>query len=147
MLRRLTLFPLALLALAGLASAEEASLQESLRAMIQERIEMAIQSEADQAQEINAGAAVGAPDCSQGQALFCPLANPPSVVFGPESGVFQSTVSPCCPRNYLQCQIQQSQQYCRLLGTYTINPQEGSNQEVCPPTTPDCSECFDVANP
>lgn len=81
----------------------------------------------------------GAIDCSQGQNLYCPLASIPNVTFTVNGGTMQTSAGSCCPRNYLACQIQLNQQFCRTLGYYTIPTTTGNNEEKCPATTPACT--------
>jgi len=89
--------------------------------------------------EQRAVSSVRAIDCSAGQSLFCPASNVPDVTFPSTGGVVVGSVPNCCPGSYLQCQIQQNAQYCREIAEYTITPAEGNSEDICPPTSPECS--------
>jgi len=79
-------------------------------------------------------------DCSLGQELFCPLAHVPTATFPAIGGSLSSDASTaCCPAQYTQCQIQDNEQYCRVLMEYTISPSTANDIETCPETTPDCT--------
>jgi len=76
-----------------------------------------------------------------GNTLFCPQSSVPFVPFPPTGGRASGEVDPCCPNQYLQCQVQQNVQYCRNIVEYNISTTSGNNQDVCPPVTKAECQC------
>jgi hypothetical protein len=127
------------MAFTGTASADfgQASLGDNLRSLIQAKMSINVENEGEILHQVSLEAK--AINCVEGAGLFCPLRDPPDVIFGPDGGVMSTSAPPCCPNKYLQCQVQQGVPYCRTLGYYTIQQRAGNDQEVCPPTSPACS--------